>query len=127
MAREPVVVEGAAERSEDAHRELDHREETEGRRAGDTGGRDAARVAAEAQPGHEGGHDERYGGDADAGVEGEQPLPDHLVHEGGGAAQQERGGHERHGHPLGASLANGGHSGQDGFSATFAPGPQAVA
>ena len=52
-------------------------------------------MAADAEAGHESGGDERDGIDPHAGLQGEQALPGHLVHESRRAAQDERHRHHR--------------------------------
>jgi hypothetical protein len=92
---EPVVVEPGTRRPERADRQLDEREERERKARREGGAEPSAQPAADAEPGHERGHDHRHGVEADAAVEREQALPDHLVDERGGAAQQEQQAGER--------------------------------
>jgi hypothetical protein len=47
-------------------------------------------MAADAEAGHEGGHDHRHRIEAYAAVEREDPLPGDLVDECGGATQEEQ-------------------------------------
>ena len=47
-------------------------------------------MAPEAEPDHERGHDDRDRVDPDAALQGQDPLPDDLADEGGGAAQEEK-------------------------------------
>ena len=87
--REHVVEQGAARRAPDGDADLDQRERDERAARRAPLAEHAARVAAEAEPHHERGHDDRDRVDPDAALQGEDALPDDLVDEGGGPAQEE--------------------------------------
>jgi hypothetical protein len=92
---EHVVVEPATERREQADRQLDDREGRERGRPRQAAAQQAAGVAAQAQARHEGRDDQRDRVDADAGLQGQDALPGHLVDERRGAGQAEERGHHR--------------------------------
>jgi hypothetical protein len=69
---------------------------TSARRGGTSLAEHAAGMAAQAEAHHERGDDHRDRVDPDAALQGQDPLPDDLVDEGGGAAQEkEETGDER--------------------------------
>ena len=93
---EAVVVEPAAHGGEEPHQQLDQGEEPQRPAGREPRAQDAPDVAAQAEAGHEGGHDEGHGHDPDAGVQRQDALPEDLVHERGGAAQEEGNAEKDH-------------------------------
>jgi hypothetical protein len=85
---EARVVETAAHHGEQPDQQLDPGEEAERRAGGDALAPAPSKVAADTEPGHEGGDDERHRRDADTGVEGEDPLPHDLIGEGRSSAHE---------------------------------------
>ena len=91
---EQVVEEGARRGTEDRHPHLDRGESPQGPIVPQPGAPEAARVAAQAEPGHERPHDHGHRVDPDAARQLEDPLPHDLVDERSRAAEEERHRHE---------------------------------
>jgi len=93
LERGHIVVEPGAEEGEQSDGALAQGERAQRPRRRAAIRQAASKEAAEAEPGHEGRHDERDRIDVLAGEDPENPLPDHLIDEGGEARQEgERAG-----------------------------------
>ena len=96
---EQVVEEGAGRGTEDRHPHLDRGERPKRATGPQPRAPEAARVAAQAEAGHERPHDHGHRVDPDAARQLEDPLPHDLVDERRGAAEEERHRDERQPRP----------------------------
>ena len=80
-----VVVQRGAVETEHAHRDLGGADEEETRTTRHAVGHVPPGEGADAEPAHEGGHDDRGREDIRAREEGQQALPDHLIQQRGEA------------------------------------------
>ena len=108
---EDVVVEPSAQRSPGGDRDFQRGEGHEGALRRQAKAEAAAQMAADAQPRHERAHDHGDRFDSDAGVQGENALPGHLVDEGGSPAHEESRAQKRQMAPgeAGGSFVQGEH------------------
>ena len=84
-----VVVQRKRDGAEPRNGELDGCEGEKRSASGEALAQNPGRMTSDAQASHEGGDDHRHRVDPDARVQREDPLPDHLVDEGGDTAQEE--------------------------------------
>lgn len=86
---EPVVVEEGTRGAEHADGQFERSKRPQRRAPRPPGAQLATELAPDAEPRHERGDNHGNRVQADTAVQGENALPRHLVHEGGGAAEKE--------------------------------------